>query len=461
MALPRSKPFCGKAKVRPGPGLFLPYQRAWIEDESINKICEKSRQIGFTWSEAYAIDRQSSLVGASLDSWISSRDEIQARLFIDDCKKFAGVLNIGAEDLGTKVIDDKGNTAQILRFATGVSANSMSSNPDAQAGKRGHRTLDEFALHPDPRKLYSIAQPGVTWGGQMKIFSTHRGTANFFNELINEIKHKGNPKQFSLHTVTLQNALEQGFLYKLQSKLPPGDERQQMDEGDYYNWVRAKCADEETFLQEYMCVPGDDESAFLSYDLIASCEYKPTESWQRTIAQLVETGAVLYAGVDVGRKKDLTTIWIAELLGEVLYTRAVVVLEKMPFSQQEAALYEWMDSGLIRRIAIDATGLGMQFAERCGEKYGKYRVEEVTFSAGMKEELAYPVRSAFEDRTVRVPNDPKIRSDFRAIKKETTTSGNVRFTADAGENGHSDRFWALALCKHASKRTGLARISVA
>ncbi len=49
--------------------------------------------------------------------------------------------------------------------------------------------------------------------------STHRGSANFFNELVQEAKHKGNPKNVSLHTVTLQTALDEGFLYKLQCKL--------------------------------------------------------------------------------------------------------------------------------------------------------------------------------------------------------------------------------------------------
>jgi phage FluMu gp28-like protein len=118
---------------------------------------------------------------------------------------------IGAQDLGEQVIDDKKHSAYVLKMANSLRIHSMSSNPDAQAGKRGDRTLDEFALHPDPRKLYTIAQPGVTWGGAMEIFSTHRGSANFFNELIQECKHKGNPKGFSLHTVTLQDALDQGF----------------------------------------------------------------------------------------------------------------------------------------------------------------------------------------------------------------------------------------------------------
>ena len=47
--------------------------------------------------------------------------------------------------------------------------------------------LDEFALHPDPRKLWSIAYPGITWGGTREVISTHRGSHNFFNELIREI----------------------------------------------------------------------------------------------------------------------------------------------------------------------------------------------------------------------------------------------------------------------------------
>ena len=129
---------------------------------------------------------------------------------------------------------DEGHTAYTLRFSNGLRIHSMSSNADAQAGKRGDRVLDEFALHPDPRKLYQIAYPGITWGGCLEIFSSHRGSTNYFNELLREITERGNPKKFSLHRVTLEDALDQGFLYKLQCKLPPDDARVQMDEGDYF-----------------------------------------------------------------------------------------------------------------------------------------------------------------------------------------------------------------------------------
>jgi phage FluMu gp28-like protein len=342
----------------------------------------------------------------------------------------------------------------VLRYANGRQTHSLSSNPDAQAGKRGRRVLDEFALHPDPRKLYSIANPGITWGGSLEIVSTHRGSANFFNELVQEVKHKGNPKKVSLHRVTLQDALEDGFLYKLQSKLPADDARQEMDEAEYFDSVRAGCADEESFLQEFCCEPADDATAFLSYDLIASCEYPMGDRWDRTLDELARTEDDLYLGVDVGRRHDLTVLWLVQRTGDTLFTRYLLEMEKAKFSFQEAELYRLLDLPNLRRCCIDNTGLGMQFAERAKERYG-HRVEEVTFTPAVKEELAYPVRAAFEDRRVRIPNVNKIRADLRSIRKETTASDNIRFTADQGKNGHADRFWALALALHAAKPGGL------
>ena len=103
----------------------------------------------------------------------------------------------------------------------------------------------------------------------------------------------------------------------------------------------------------------------------------------------------------------------------------------------------------MRRCCIDASGLGMQLAERAADRFGSYRVEGIKFSGPVKEALAYHFRAAFEDRNIRIPNDPKLRADLRAIKKETTAAGNIRFSADRGENGHSDRFWAGALAVHA------------
>ncbi|VFR54497.1 Mu-like prophage FluMu protein gp28 [plant metagenome] len=439
----------GNARVIPAnpDAIFLPFQSAWIKDDSRLKLMDKSRQIGLSWATAYKADERTAAQGARNDQWVSSRDDLQARLFIEDCKMWAGVMNLAAQDLGEIVLDPKDKiTAYVLQFASGKRIHSMSSNPDAQAGKRGGRVLDEFALHPDPRKLWSIAYPGITWGGALEIISTQRGSQNFFNQLIREIKENDNPKRISYHQVTLQKALEQGFLYKLQQMLPADAEQQAMTEADYYEFVRKGCADEESFRQEYCCDPADDDAKFLEYSLITSCEYAGGTRWQRGLADPVQ--GRLYCGVDIGRKRDLTVLWVVEQLGDVLYTRHVETMEKMRKSAQEAILWPWIER--CDRTCIDATGLGIGWADDAQDEFGEHRVEAVTFTAQVKEALAFPLRGDMEDRAVRIPADPVIRADLRKVKKTTTAAGNIRFVAEADDAGHADRFWALALARHAA-----------
>jgi phage FluMu gp28-like protein len=375
----------GKAKNVPKkPGkVFLSYQQRWIDDHSRLKLMEKSRQIGISWGTAYGAVEKTAPRENRNDQWVSSRDEIQARLFLEDCTRFAKLIDAAARDLGAVIIDEeKRINAYVLQFSNGKRIHSMSSNPDAQAGKKGGRILDEFALHPDPRKLYTIAYPGITWGGELEIISTHRGNANFFNELVEDVKHRGNPKGFSLHTVTLKDALDQGFLFKLQEALPDGDERLAMDEAEYFDFIRSGCASEEQFLQEYMCVAADDAGAFLSYDLIAGCEYRATEAWEMNAAGFVgdRKASDLYVGVDVGRTHDLTVILVIERVSRSLFTRKIVTLQGVAFSEQESALYEILAIPGVKRCCIDSTGLGMQFAERAQQKFGDYKVEAVRFS---------------------------------------------------------------------------------
>jgi Mu-like prophage FluMu protein gp28 len=449
--------FPGHCKIFPERDvMLLPFQQRWVTDNSRLKLAVKARQIGLSWITAYRVVRQKLSKGARLDAWIASRDEVQAQLFLQDAKRFADILNVAAADLGQNVIDDEGHTAFSLRFANGLRIHSMSSNVDAQAGKRGDRILDEFALHPDPRKLYTVAYPGITWGGSLEIFSTHRGSFNYFNELLREITERGNPKGFSLHKITLEDALNEGFLYTLQCKLPLDDPRVQMDEGDYFSFVRTGSADEESFLQEFMCQPADDNTAFLPYDLIAGCEYKENEPWN---TDLLDCKNPLFVGVDVGREHDLTVIWLIEQVGGINFTRRVIELSKQTFDAQEQGLYELLSLPAVRRCCIDQSGLGRQFAERAAKKFGGYKVEGISFTTSTKEELAYPVRVAFEERTIKVPFTNAIRADLRGVRKEVTGSGHVRFAGERNRYGHCDRFWALALALHAAKRPASGAIT--
>ena len=55
----------GNAKIIPANprGLFLPYQGKWIKDKSRLKLMEKGRQIGLSWSTAWACDERTAMQG--------------------------------------------------------------------------------------------------------------------------------------------------------------------------------------------------------------------------------------------------------------------------------------------------------------------------------------------------------------------------------------------------------------
>jgi phage FluMu gp28-like protein len=444
----------GKAKKIPAdPTRYgLPYQHNWIYDKSRLKLWVKSRQIGGSLASQIATVRNKAFENCPIDTFVASSNEGQACLYLEGCHRYAKQLHIEAINEGKMVIDEDGSTAYVLRFANGRRIFSMSSSVNAQAGKTGDRIIDEFATIPHARELYGVAFPGTMWNGsKLEIISTQRGRDTYFNELIQEIEHGGNPKRFSFHKVTFEDALKEGLLYKLQMNAPEEDVIQGMDEADYFNYIRASCPDEEFFLQEYMCVASDMRTAFLSHDLIVSCEYAAGEKWELSEDIIANSQNKFFVGMDIAREKDLTVIWLLEQVGDVLHTRAVEVMEKESFDAQEEALDVLMQWSRVKRVCIDNTGIGRQFAERARQRYGDYRVEAVTFTAEVKEEMAYPLRTAFERRTIRIPNENAIRADLRSVRKEITASGNVRFSAGRSENGHADRFWALALAHEAAR----------
>ncbi len=431
---------------------FLPYQKKWILDKSRIKIMEKSRQIGMSWTCAYRLVRAHSSGSMKRDSWVSSRDELQAKLFLDDCKKFAKILNMAFCEISpTSVL--RGGDCSSLEFFNGTRIWSLSSNPDAQAGKRGTRVLDEFALHPDPEKLYAISLPGITWGGNIEIISTHRGCENFFNRLIEEVRFGGNPKNISLHSVTLQDALEQGLLDKIKLAMPKDCEIAEMDTAQYFDFIKKSCADESMFMQEYMCQPSSEDARFLPFELISRCLYAPDKknSWR----EISSKANPLYLGVDIGRTSDLSVFWLLEQSADVLYTRDVKVVKNTPFAEQEAILHSYLKNPALRRVCIDNSGIGRQFAERALSRYGASRVEAITFTQSAKELMAYPLKTRFEQASLRVPDELDIIADLHKIQRGYSLNGQLKFSADRDNSGHSDRFWALALANFACKSSQL------
>ena len=431
--------------MKPGEKYFLPYQAEWINDASHLRICEKGRQIGLSYADSYDSVRKAA-VKSGKDVWVMSRDEVQAKQYILYCKRWSNVLKYAAEDHGEQVFttdNGKAVKVQVLSFASGANIYALSSNPDAIVGKTGHVKLDEFALHKDQRQLYAVAKPVIQWGGTLSIISTHRGAATVFNEVITDIKQRGNKMGWSLHTIPIQRAVADGIVEKINAATGKDETRE--------GWLarqRAECLDEESWLQEYCCVPADESQAFISYDMITACE---DDTAPRDFAYLERCTNPLVIGYDVARSQHLSVIDVEEQVGDVFVERMRIEMRGRSFAEQEAEFNKLMALPAVRRACIDATGLGMQLAERAVQRWG-FRAEAVRFSGQVKEDLAFPLRAAHEDRRLRYAKSDALRADLRGIKKETTASGNIRFVGESADS-HCDRFWAKALALHAGKTT--------
>ena len=181
----------------------------------------------------------------------------------------------------------------------------------------------------------------------------------------------------------------------------------------------------------------------------------------------------LYLGVDIGRRRDLTVLWLLEAddaPAPVYWTRGILALDRQPFAAQRQALDELLAlrgenlksqisdlrSVAVKRCALDATGLGAMLAEELQTKWGA-RVEPVVFTQAVKETLAVRVKRLLEEGRVRLPADPAVRAALGAVKRYVTPAGHIRFDADRTEAaGHADHFWALALALAAAEEPAIS-----
>lgn len=400
--------------------------------------------------------------------WFSSADETAAKEYMEYCQYWANLVQ-KASILTTEEELIEKETVTTLKFKNNTKIVALSSNPKAFRSKGGKVVLDEFAFHDHANELYRAAKPTITsMQGlfPLRIISTHNGKSCRYYKFLEAAKNGKMP--WSYHFVDIHKAVEQGYLDKIMGRKTTHEERTK--------WLleeQAATGDESVWLQEYCCIPVDESTAWLTFDLIKTCEVEDIgrrfavkydkNSGDSTITDLINDvsgflaelygitykDSRFYVGVDIGRNKDLTAIWLIEKIGSIHYTRLLVEMENTPYSQQQRFLF-WLFK-LIRpkRSCFDATGIGDMLAESCQEEFGQYRVEKVKFTMQVKEDLAVNMKQNFEDRLILIPAVDILRTDLHSIQKLTTSSGNIRFDAKRSDVGHADRFWSGALALHA------------
>lgn len=454
---------------------FLPYQQRWMNDESPRKIAEKSRRTGFSYAEAYdAVSRRFRPQNPrNADFWMSSADESSAAEFIEYCRFFAMDLFGKVADYFTDQVEDPDTkrlaTSFVIRCPNGRRITAMTSNPRRFRSKGGDVFLDEFGFHDQPREMYTAAEPCTRWGGTMHIVSTHNGEDAEYNKLIDRCRKvllalgldpehpprdlpyavglakarelKKTP-YFSLHRVTITDAVSEGLVRKINETRGTT----WVDE-DFIQDCRDACLDEESFDQEYGCIPGKSANVLLAYALIESCEHDDCPQPDEPMNGY--TGGLAFVGVDVGREVDNTIVWVDELVGDVAWCRQIKVLKKMPLPEQQREISAILRTLLNWRTTVDMTGIGLGLFEYLVEEFGAHRVEGVQFTEPSKHAMAVGMKQGFEDRSERIPsNNSELRDDLHSVRK-IITGGRILYKAPRTKSGHADRFWAKALAIHA------------
>jgi phage FluMu gp28-like protein len=495
---------------------LLPYQRRWVEDNSHLKIVAKARQIGYsfaasiralleclkrktTWIFLSKGERQSRLLMEKVQEHVQSCGilaracestffegtlikQLEVRFANgsviyglpanpDTARGYSG--NVTLDEFAFHSDADKIYTALFPSITRGYCLEIIST-PNGQQGKFYELAKAAGLVDSGDGEIGRSAEPS----GDPEIGRSEEQDSGPGSSLVTRHSSLLSPDLpiWSGHRVDIYEAIRQGLTIDLQT-------------------LRAGCGDETTWQQEYCCQFISTAENFIPPALVSQCvsaeaskdcpprflASAPHPGLDSRLSPLPISDAEFYVGMDIGRHHDRTVFWLdevkvsgsrfqvsgkAELADtshltpdtlRVAVARLVRTFSNTPFAEQLAFARELLSlpgpdgRPLVRRACLDATGMGAPLAESLEREFGP-RVEPVTFTAAVKEDLAFRVKRRMEQRLDLIPEAPEIARAFGAVKKLVTVAGNTRFDAERTDLGHADEFWAKALADLAAEQ---------
>jgi len=480
------------------PSVLLPYQQravAVLESGTGLIVIEKSRRIGLTWGLASGAVLRAARGRAAggMDAMYISYSQEMTREFIDACAMWARAYAVAAVGMDEFLFDDTDPSspevtrhiqAFRIRFASGFEILALSSAPRTLRGKQGLVIIDEAAFVDNLKELLKAALAFLMWGGQVVVCSTHDGSENDFNVLVQDVLGERRP---GAHIrIDFDQALQEGLYQRIclvrgaqWSAAAEAAWRQEIIE--FY----ADGADEELF-----CIPGQGSGTWLTAPLIEArmllepedapivrimlppdfLQRSPLarehltadarERINRALDRLDEREMHAF-GYDPARKADPAVLHLLAI-DKVLTRRSCLTVEmrNVPFAEQlELAALILRRTPRLIGAAIDATGVGMSLAEDLGRMFG-LRTETdgaglvwaINLTRNWYNENLPPLKVAFEDGAIQLVRDAEHLADLRLVKVVRGIPGipDERVGA-AGAKRHGDFAVALGLAHFASR----------
>lgn len=402
---------------------LYPYQKRWISDRSRFKVGCFSRQSGKTTTTGLEINDSIHIAeskGERQDWVILSRGERQAREAIEKgVKPFAKAYRAIIQEMQYTMVDSTGQIFKTLEvtYPNGSRVLALPSTPDTARGFSANVFLDEFAFHEKDREIWKAVFPVASKGHRIIVTSTPNGKGNKFYELMTASNLEG---IWSRHRVDIYKAVADGLPFNIDQ-------------------LRIGLNDDDAWRQEYELEWLDEASAWLSYDLISTCEHP--------MAGMPEhyDGGDCYVGVDIGIRKDLFVIVVLEKTPDCLFTREIIAKQRISFAEQDELLASVFSRYRVAGCCIDQTGLGEKPVEDAINRHGTI-VQGVIMNSASKLEMATLGKQTMQDRLIKIPQgDSELREDMHKLKKLSSATGAPRFVAESDSKGHADRTWAMFL----------------
>jgi phage FluMu gp28-like protein len=463
---------------------FLPWQVAWILDDSPRRLAEKSVRIGWTYADAIKNVRKRILY-KKRDYLFATKDQPSAVEYVKTCEEHAEIFNFSkyilsrGEDTeqisGTLPDGEKFTTEvkfQYLRFDNGSRIIAFSSNPYAMAVFGGDVGLDEFAKHPRAELLWETAQGRITWGFDLGMWSAHNGTNTLFYQFAQEAK--AGRGGWSYYRVTMEDAVSGGLAEKINEVRKINLTREA-----FIQECKDRARLPEVYEQSYNCNPSGSTNAIVPWSQIQLCQqdyqiprvhleaaqiieafgaFTPATQPSRELrianyiasefSALIKTPAQYRLGFDVAAsgEGDLAAIYIDRKEASRLKLAGLFTCRTDDWNFLQTVLWTFHRRLPALKSAGDETGLGRQI---CWEtaRFFPGIFTPVNF-ASVKHDLGFALMNQLSVAEKIFPkSEPDVAQDFFSLRK-IFVGKTWKFTE--GRNllnpaSHCDIAWAGAL----------------
>lgn len=452
-----------------------PYQLEVFRDHSTGiLILHWSRQIGKTTTlAAWALERIVTLPGHTVTVLSNS---------LRNGSEFIGRASLLTKEPPWDRYDFKISRHEIQTDAAGRLSRilALAANPRTARGFSGDLILDEMAFYEDIAGVWDAAEPILSSDPKFlcRIASTGNGRHNLFYRMVQD-------PRFHVSRVTRTDAWRMGVpILDPFTRAPITPEE-----------ARAAALDKDSYDQNYECAFAGENTTLLRAEVIqeaadAEAGFICAGEWPpeviRFLKEKSEQGEPLFAGVDVGRRRDRTVVTVVQSEYGLWQVRSFLRLEAMRLPEQQNRLAELLRIPRLIRMAIDMTGLGLGLYEYTQQMFGPDKVRGVNFSSSVPagqlviprgigqpkltgahptvrvtESMAMNLVRVYEEKKIRHPLDPILMDDLQLPKRAVTASGQVSISAerdDSGHAGHADHFWSLALALDAARQKSVCPV---